>query len=186
MDKYWSFGGTCYLHFTYLTYLLSLLQEHRPSVKHLQLILIWAKAPNAFQVFSQFPSLFYRFPPCPLRSPSRRPSEFQQRTCLSIACESALKVCPIHFLSLTWWIIGFCFAICQRCSFETVWGQKNLKIILMHLCIMVFDRLCGLVVRVLGYRSGGPGSIFSTIMKKSTGSGTGSTQPREYNWGTTW
>jgi hypothetical protein len=28
----------------------------------------------------------------------------------------------------------------------------------MWLCI-VADRLCGLVVRVLGYRSGGPGSI---------------------------
>jgi hypothetical protein len=32
------------------------------------------------------------------------------------------------------------------------------------------DHLCGLVVRVLGYRSGGPGA-----------SGTGSTQPDEYN-----
>jgi hypothetical protein len=49
-------------------------------------------------------------------------------------------------------------------------------------------RLCGLVVRVLGYRSGGPGSIpgttrFSGGNKKehSSGSGTGSTQPREYN-----
>jgi hypothetical protein len=28
------------------------------------------------------------------------------------------------------------------------------------------DRLCGLVVRVLGYRSGGPGSIPSTTRKK--------------------
>jgi hypothetical protein len=28
------------------------------------------------------------------------------------------------------------------------------------------DRLCGLVVRVLGYRSGGPGSIPGTIRKK--------------------
>jgi hypothetical protein len=28
------------------------------------------------------------------------------------------------------------------------------------------DRLCGLVVRVLGYRSGGPGSIPGTIKKK--------------------
>jgi hypothetical protein len=27
------------------------------------------------------------------------------------------------------------------------------------------DRLCGLVVRVLGYRSGGPGSIPGTIKK---------------------
>jgi hypothetical protein len=49
------------------------------------------------------------------------------------------------------------------------------------------DRLCGLVVRVLGYRSGGPGSIPGTTRrKKSSGSGTGSTQPREYNWGATW
>jgi hypothetical protein len=42
------------------------------------------------------------------------------------------------------------------------------------------DRLCGLVARVLGYRSGGPGSIPGTT-KKCSGSGTGSTQPREYN-----
>jgi hypothetical protein len=39
----------------------------------------------------------------------------------------------------------------------------------------------GLVVRVLGCRSGGPGSIPGTTRKKSNGSGTGSTQPREYN-----
>jgi hypothetical protein len=42
-------------------------------------------------------------------------------------------------------------------------------------------RLYGLVVRVLGYGSGGPGSIPGTTRKESTGSGTGSTQPREYN-----
>jgi hypothetical protein len=34
---------------------------------------------------------------------------------------------------------------------------------------MVRDRLCGLVVRVLGYRSGGPGSIPGTIKKKIVG-----------------
>jgi hypothetical protein len=28
------------------------------------------------------------------------------------------------------------------------------------------DRLCGLVVRVLGYRSGGPGSILGTTRKQ--------------------
>jgi hypothetical protein len=43
------------------------------------------------------------------------------------------------------------------------------------------DYLCGLVVRVLGYRSGGPDSISGTTTKKVVGSGTGSTQPREYN-----
>jgi hypothetical protein len=36
------------------------------------------------------------------------------------------------------------------------------------------------------HRSGGPGSIPSTTRKKSSGSGTWSTQPREYNWGATW
>jgi hypothetical protein len=34
---------------------------------------------------------------------------------------------------------------------------------------------------VLGYRSGGPGSIPGTTKKKSSGPGTGSTEPREYN-----
>jgi hypothetical protein len=49
-----------------------------------------------------------------------------------------------------------------------------------HRLLATQDRLCGLVVRVLGYRSGGPGSIPGTT-KKISGSGTGSTQPREYN-----
>jgi hypothetical protein len=50
-----------------------------------------------------------------------------------------------------------------------------------------FDRLCGIAVRVLGYRSGGPASIPGTTRKKkSNGSLTVSTQPREYNWGATW
>jgi hypothetical protein len=48
--------------------------------------------------------------------------------------------------------------------------------------VLYVDRLYGLVVRVLGYRSGGPGSIPGTIRKiKCSGSGIGSTQPREYN-----
>jgi hypothetical protein len=34
---------------------------------------------------------------------------------------------------------------------------------------------------VLDYRSGGLGSIPGTTRKKSSGSGTGSAQPREYN-----
>jgi hypothetical protein len=33
-------------------------------------------------------------------------------------------------------------------------------------CSQSEDRLCGLVVRVLGYRSGGPGSIPGTTRKK--------------------
>jgi hypothetical protein len=43
------------------------------------------------------------------------------------------------------------------------------------------DRLCGPVVRVLDYRSRGPGFDSRALQKKSSGSATGSTQPREYN-----
>jgi hypothetical protein len=32
--------------------------------------------------------------------------------------------------------------------------------------LLKLDRLCGLAVRVLGYRSGGPGSIAGTTRKK--------------------
>jgi hypothetical protein len=35
--------------------------------------------------------------------------------------------------------------------------------------IIYSDRLCGLVVRVLGYRSGGPGSIPGATKKKVVG-----------------
>jgi hypothetical protein len=45
--------------------------------------------------------------------------------------------------------------------------------------MLSIDRLCGLVVRVVGYRSGGQGSIPGTTRKKFSGSGTGCTQPRE-------
>jgi hypothetical protein len=38
--------------------------------------------------------------------------------------------------------------------------------VIMEVCS---DRLCGLVVRVLGYRSGGPGSIPGTTRKKVVG-----------------
>jgi hypothetical protein len=62
-----------------------------------------------------------------------------------------------------------------------LWGTNWIYICYVEGC----GRLCSLVVRVLGYRSGGPGSIPGTT-KKNSGSGTGSTQPREYNWKATW
>jgi hypothetical protein len=45
-----------------------------------------------------------------------------------------------------------------------------------------YDRLCGQVVRVPGYRSRGPGSVPGAT-RFSEKSGTGSTQPREYTRG---
>jgi hypothetical protein len=73
----------------------------------------------------------------------------------------------------------FYFKLIKR-MMDNVWKDIN--------CIrdIMLDRLCGLVVRVLGYRSGGPGSIPGTTRKTSSGSGTGCIQPGEYNWGATW
>jgi hypothetical protein len=70
----------------------------------------------------------------------------------------------------------------EQCVYTVVLRHFKLKFALHTL----YDRLCGLVVRVFGYRSGGPGSIPGTTRKKSSVSGTGSTQPSEYNWGDTW
>jgi hypothetical protein len=62
---------------------------------------------------------------------------------------------------------------------------KNLLMQCDWNCVMfwrLIDRLCGLEVRVLGYRSRGPGFDSRALpKKKSSGSGTGSTQPCEYN-----
>jgi hypothetical protein len=51
-------------------------------------------------------------------------------------------------------------------------------IIIIIIIIIIMDCLCGLVVRVLGYRSRFPGL---PDFLRSSGPGTGSTQPRECN-----
>jgi hypothetical protein len=50
------------------------------------------------------------------------------------------------------------------------------------------DRLCGLAVRVSGYRSRGPGFDYRRyqIFWDVVGLERASTQPREDNWGATW
>jgi hypothetical protein len=50
-------------------------------------------------------------------------------------------------------------------------GMPLLSVIIIIIIIIigVRDRLCGLMVRVLGYRSGGPGSILGTTRKKVVG-----------------
>jgi hypothetical protein len=47
-----------------------------------------------------------------------------------------------------------------------VFGCTSQSCMSYYLVMDVSDRLCGLVVRVLGYRSGGPGSITGTTRKK--------------------
>jgi hypothetical protein len=46
---------------------------------------------------------------------------------------------------------------------------ENITITILDIIHLLFDRLCGLVVRVLGYRSGGPGSIPGTTKKNVVG-----------------
>jgi hypothetical protein len=49
----------------------------------------------------------------------------------------------------------------------TYWAERNLDLQKKH--VVLFGRLCGLVARVLGYRSGGPGSNPGTTKKKVVG-----------------
>jgi hypothetical protein len=64
-------------------------------------------------------------------------------------------------------------------AFFLVGEEDLIALLIMYFCILFeqnaiklfveelqTDRLCGLVVRVLGYRSGGPGSIPGTTRKK--------------------
>jgi hypothetical protein len=46
---------------------------------------------------------------------------------------------------------------------------RRLYYVILHLIFVMTDRLCGLVVRVLGCRSGDPGSIPGTTRKKVVG-----------------
>jgi hypothetical protein len=55
------------------------------------------------------------------------------------------------------------------------WREESINVIYIY----QVDRLYGLVVIVLGYRSEGPGSIPGTTRKKSSGSGTGSILDRK-------
>jgi hypothetical protein len=46
-------------------------------------------------------------------------------------------------------------------------ATKNVNLVVkLNMVLTYIDRLCGLVVRVLGYRSGGPGSILGTTRKR--------------------
>jgi hypothetical protein len=56
-----------------------------------------------------------------------------------------------HKFSLMWFT-------CEIHLYSLKFERKHFRVYI--------DRLCGLVVRVLGYRSGGPGSIPGTTRKK--------------------
>jgi hypothetical protein len=63
--------------------------------------------------------------------------------------------------------LNTCHKIIQL-QWPTIWEYERVqefKIFLITVAISDIDRLCGLAVRVLGYRSGDPGSIPGTTRK---------------------
>jgi hypothetical protein len=60
----------------------------------------------------------------------------------------------------------------EKCMFEHKSGSANITFSTVskwYILRSSSDRHCGLVVRVFGYRSGGPGSIPGTTRKKLVG-----------------
>jgi hypothetical protein len=72
---------------------------------------------------------------------------------LTIKCCSELRVVSAPYPELT-----NCKTFATSCMYMLYYVMTHISI--------TSDRLCGLVVRVLGYRSGGPGSIPGTTKKK--------------------
>jgi hypothetical protein len=61
------------------------------------------------------------------------------------------------------------FAVLYLLYFILSSKVRGFQILVVNIFVrswVILDRLCGLVVRVLGYRSGGPGSIPGTTRKK--------------------
>jgi hypothetical protein len=61
---------------------------------------------------------------------------------------------------------GFLFSILTSIAICYVYRRLSLNFIANY---SNFDRFCGLVIRVLGYRTGGPGSIPGNTRKKVVG-----------------
>jgi hypothetical protein len=72
--------------------------------------------------------------------------------------------------AVTWWPVAVhsgCVQIVASNAAHYITGGRFRTFSSRTCCCL--DRLCGLVVRVLGYRSGGPGSIPGTTRKKVGG-----------------
>jgi hypothetical protein len=107
-------------------------------------------------------------------------------TCSNLTSESVLQNYTLTVIRMVWYLSQ----LIKKCvDFVVLEFHYYICNIIANRLNQVNNTLTASVVwwsRVLGYRSGGPGSIPGTTKKKSSGSGTGSTQTREYNWGATW
>jgi hypothetical protein len=80
-----------------------------------------------------------------------------QKTALCI--KGDLLICGMNIVIGSKWLILGSSCLLPRCQVLSPGTLKDVN--------FVADRLCGLVVRVLGYRSGCPGSIPGTTRKKN-------------------
>jgi hypothetical protein len=115
-------------------------------------------------------------------------TSFQKKTCYR---SLRLIGSSLGYLTTLWQIYDRLCGLVVRVpgyATEMYWVSCEVRTEFIYVIEKKIDRLCGLVVRVPGCRSRGPGSISGAtrFSLRSSGSGTRSTQPREYNWGATW
>jgi hypothetical protein len=118
----------------------------------------------------------------------------QDPGCSSTARAEIREITQVHSLWATvalsvawgrWWVFNQLCSVIVRISSKSRIKSTEIKRGFREFVFLLItqDRLCGLVVRVLGYRFGCHGSIPGTTRKKekekSSVSGTRSTQPRE-------
>jgi hypothetical protein len=120
-------------------------------------------------------------------------SDIVPRMCMLYLNVYYMFPCYLHSTKPALTYLYSCISSVLRCIVIEVNSflrtQQNMCFYFLHLrkeTNPIYKTLCSLVFIIHGYRFGGPGSIPGTTRKKSSVSGTGSTQPREYNWRATW
>jgi hypothetical protein len=134
------------IHSCYMSRPLCPLPHHHPNYT-------WVKSTN-YKIH-----LVMQFPPSSRHIVHLRPKYPPQRPVLN-ALSTSIKTARLlynHTQNYNFLYSDFYVSI-QQARRQKVWIE-------LQQALVELDRLCGLMVRVLGYRSGGPGSIPGTTRK---------------------